>query len=329
MFTGMKWSGTGINRFVANAERSMTLGSSNSTMSEEILEGTLVEIRYHEDGFLIARLDSGASVKGPMLWPEIGMVYTFHGEWENHPRFGRGFKFVDYEARHPTGIKAIQEYLEENADGVGPRLAERLTEAFGDQTLIVLKDSHEKVAEKVTGITKEHAEKISAGLKEIEAREKLTLTLKEMVGGTRIPKSAVHDIIKIWGVHAPDRIRSNPYELMTEIDRVGFTIADAIAKKVGFDPEGLPRVRAGLLYVLQKASREAGHVFLPKPILIQASAELLAIESAKVEAVLPKLITEAVIKVDGDNAYLPQLFNDESFVANKIKVLLKNDESLP
>lgn len=295
-------------------------------MSDEILEGALSEIRYHEDGFLIARLKTGSFVKGPMLWPEIGMVYTFHGEWENHPKFGRGFKFVEYEARYPTGVRAIQEYLEENAEGIGSKLAVKLTETFGDRTLSVLKDDPHLVAEKVPGITKPQAERISHGLKEIEAREKLTLNLKEMVGGTRIPKSAVHEIIKLWGVHAPERIRSNPYELMTEIERIGFTIADAIAKKVGFDPEGLPRIRAGSIYVLQKASKEAGHVFLPRPLLIQSAAELLAIAPVKVEDALLKLTSEGSIKIEGENAYLPQLHSDESYVANKIKVLLKNDE---
>ena len=111
--------------------------------SMETVAGTK-DIRYHEDGFLIARLDTGVTVKGKMLWPEIGMHYTFTGCWERHPRFGDGFKFEDYHAKHPTGIAAIQEYLVENADGIGSIIAEKLTAAFGERTLEVLKMSRAK-----------------------------------------------------------------------------------------------------------------------------------------------------------------------------------------
>src|SRR5262245_60192648 len=98
-------------------------------MSDETLEGTLAEIRYHSDGFLIGRLDNGASIKGQMLWPEIGMGYVFKGHWENHPRFGRGFKFEDYQTAYPTSQKAVREYLEENIEGIGAKIAEKMTEA--------------------------------------------------------------------------------------------------------------------------------------------------------------------------------------------------------
>lgn len=288
----------------------------------ETVAGVLKDIRYHADGFLIARLDTGVVVKGGMLWPEIGMQYVFQGRWERHPRFGDGFKFEDYQAKHPTGVAAIQEYLVENADGVGPRIAGKLTEAFGERTLEILKTEPAKAAEAVAILGLDRAEKISRQLKEIEEREELCLTLKEMVSGTRIQKSAVHAIIKRWGRHAPEEIRRDPYQLIDEIERVGFTIADAIAKKVGFHPEGSPRIRAGSIYALKQAVRESGHVFLPKALFIQATAELLAIGSDKVAAAVPTLLKGGAVVQREDRVYLATLFHDESSVADKIKALL-------
>ncbi|MBI4377307.1 MAG: hypothetical protein HY549_12780 [Elusimicrobia bacterium] len=289
----------------------------------ETVAGVLRDIRYHADGFLIARLDTGDVVKGNMLWPEVGMHYVFHGRWERHPRFGVGFKFEDYQAKQPTNAAAIQEYLAENADGIGPRIAEKLTEAFGERTLEVLKTEPAKAAEAVAGLGQDRAEAISRQLKEIEAREALCITLKELVAGTRIPKSAVHDIIKRWGSDAPEAIRRDPYQLIDEIERVGFTIADLIAKKVGFHPEGYPRIRAGAIYALKQAARESGHVFLPKALFVQATAELLAIKPEKVVAALPALIEEGPIILREDRTYLAALFHDESSVAAKIKALLE------
>jgi exodeoxyribonuclease V alpha subunit len=262
-------------------------------------------------------------VKGRMLWPEIGMHYVFQGLWERHPRFGDGFKFDDYHAKHPTGITAIQEYLVENADGIGPMIAEKLTAAFGDRTLEILKTEPGKAAEAVASLGQERAEKISRQLKEIEAREELCLTLKDMVSGTRIPKSAVHDIIKRWGQHAPEEIRRDPYQLIEEIEHIGFTIADAIAKKVGYQPEGYPRIRAGSIYALKQAARESGHVFLPKALFIQATTALLAIGADKVAAAIPAMIKDGYIVLHEDGMYLAKLFHDESSVASKIKALLE------
>ena len=290
----------------------------------ETVSGVLKDIRYHADGFLIGRLDTGVVIKGGMLWPEIGMQYVFHGRWERHPRFGDGFKFEDYQAKHPTGVTAIQEYLVENADGIGPKIAEKLTEAFGERTLEVLKTEPGKAAATVEGLGQERAEKISRQLKEIEAREELCLTLKDMVSGTRIPKSAVHDIIKRWGSDAPEVIRRDPYQLIDEIERVGFTIADAIAKKVGYHPEGYPRIRAGSIYALKQAARESGHVFLPKALFIQATAELLAIGADKVAAAIPALVQDGKVVLREDRAYLAALYHDESSVAAKIRTLLEN-----
>lgn len=285
--------------------------------------GILKDIRYHADGFLIARLDTGVMVKGTMLWPEIGMHYVFQGRWERHPRFGDGFKFEDYQAKHPTGIAAIQEYLVENADGIGSVIAEKLTAAFGERTLEVLKTEPGKAAEAVASLGQDRAEKISRQLKEIEEREELCLTLKDMVSGTRIPKSAVHNIIKRWGQHAPEEIRRDPYQLIEEIEHIGFTIADAIAKKVGFDPEGYPRIRAGSIYSLKQAARGSGHVFLPRALFIQATAELLAIGPDKVAAAIPAMITDGHIVLREERLYLIGLFHDESSVASKIKTLLE------
>lgn len=293
-------------------------------MSAETLEGILAEIRYHEDGFLVGKLDSGAVVKGQMLWPEAGMGYVFKGYWENHPRFGRGFKFEDYDTVFPTSLTAIREYLEENAEGIGPKLAEKLTETFGDQTLIVLKNDPAKVATTIPGITEDRAKSISTQLKEMEARENLCLTLKDMVSGTRLPKSALNAIILLWKEHAPEMIKANPYELMERIDRVGFTIADAIARKVGYDPQGFPRIRAGVIYTLRKSSQESGHVFLPRNALFQLASELLALSPAIIEPMIPQIAkTEPIsIHIDEERIYLSQLYEDERLVANKVKVLL-------
>lgn len=292
-------------------------------MNDETLEGVLADIRYHGDGFLIGRLDNGSTVKGQLISPKVGMGYRFKGHWETHPKFGRGFKFEEYETVYPTSAKAIQEYLVENAEGIGAKIAEKLTEAFGDKTLHVLKEEPEKVSCQIHGITLERAKAISAQLKEIETQERVSLALNEMVSGTRLPKSALNAIIKAWGESAPDVIRENPYRLIEKFDRVGFAIADAIARKVGFDPEGFPRIRAGVIHTLKTAAQSSGHVYLPLGELVPLAAELLSIAEQKITPMIPMMTqSPQSIFIDGNRVYLIGLYDDEVIVSNKVRVML-------
>ncbi|MCG3204899.1 MAG: ATP-dependent RecD-like DNA helicase [Elusimicrobia bacterium] len=292
-------------------------------MYDETLEGILTDIRYHGDGFLIGRLNQGATVKGQLISPKIGMGYIFKGHWEDHPKFGRGFKFEEYQTVYPTSSKAIQEYLVENAEGIGPKIAEKLTEAFGDQTLHVLKTDPDRVATTKSGITLERAKAVSEQLREMEKQERVSLALNEMVSGTRLPKSALNAIIKAWGEQAPDFIRENPYRLIEKFERVGFGIADAIARKVGFDPEGYPRIRAGVIHTLKTAAQSGGHVYLPLGELVPLASELLTVTEDKIAPMIPRMTHDLrCLHIDGAKVYLIGLYDDEVTVASKVKVML-------
>ena len=189
--------------------------------AQEQLQGALATIRYHQANFLIGILDDGTTVKGNMLSPQVGLEYAFQGRWERHPRWGDQFSFTDYRSFYPTDLDAVRSYLMENCKWIGPEISKRLVTAYGEQTLAVCKEEPERVTSDIAGITLRRAQEIAAMLRNNEADENLQLALKNLLGGTRVSRRAVSQILKKWGQDAPAHIRENPYALIEAIDGIG------------------------------------------------------------------------------------------------------------
>ena len=289
------------------------------------VSGVLAEIKFHKDNYLIGRLEDGTGIKGNLAAPHVGMEYVLTGHWERHPRFGNTFVFSDYRSAYPTDLGAIRAYLAENCRWVGLEISKKLVNTFGKNTLKVCKDQPMLVAAKIAGITKQRAGEISAMLKNNEANEELQLALKKVLEGTRVSRRAVNAIIKKYGQSAPSVIQENPYRLIEDIDGVGFLSADQVARKVGFEQEGTPRIRAGILHVLKEAAFGDGHACLPRRLLLAKVSELLGVEKERVEGVLVEMHDDQFLRQADEYFYLSSLYEAERSIAEKLKILVSQE----
>jgi len=288
--------------------------------------GTLQIIKYYKDNFLIGRLDSGKTVKGTMISPQKGMEYTFHGKWEHHPKYGRGFMFTEYEASYPTELAAVRAYLKENCKHIGPEISKKLVNTFGEATLRICKEEPARVAEEISGLTPERALKISAMLRNNEANEQLQLRLKEIVEGVRISRRAVNRIIALYGREAPDRIREDPYQLIDNIEGVGFLTADELALKVGYKKEGHSRIAAGIVHVLKESAFSEGHTCLPVTMLMVKAKGILQVDAELVGHALNTMIEGERLIAHKGNIYIPAMYEQERRIAGKLKELLAGND---
>jgi exodeoxyribonuclease V alpha subunit len=288
---------------------------------EDSLSGVLQEIRFHKDSFLIGKLDGGASVKGNMVSPQIGMEYRFKGRWERHPRFGDTFIFSEYRASYPKELSAIRAYLMENCKWIGPEISKKLVNTFGEETLEACKSAPERVAKEIPGITQKRALEISAMLKNNEANEELQLELKRIVAGTRVSKRAVFKTIELYGQQAPEKIRENPYRLIEDIEGIGFLIADEIAQKVGFAKEGRPRIQAGIIHVLKESAFSSGHTCLPLEYLVSEAGKLLDVPEEKILDMVGRMVKDGHLVKTEDFIYLQSFYEAERSIARKLKEL--------
>lgn len=302
--------------------------------NESALSGVLREIRFHQANFLIGVLDDGTTVKGNLLSPQVGIEYAFKGRWERHPKWGEQFAFTDYRASYPTDLAAIQCYLVDNCKWIGPQVSKRLVNTYGKETLAVCKADPDRVAKETQGLTLRRAKEIAAMLRNNEANENLQLALKDIFGGTRVSRRAVGRIIEKWGQEAPAQIRENPYALIGAIDGIGFLTADDVARKVGYDFKGGPRIRAGILHTLKEQANAKGHTCLPGRALLEEAGKILGVPIDRIEREIASIEKDGLIVVadlpvgqTGGFIYLKGYYEDETFIAEKLKVLAR--QTLP
>jgi exodeoxyribonuclease V alpha subunit len=293
----------------------------------EQLQGVLSTIKFHQGNFLIGVLDDGTTVKGSMLSPQVGLEYTFRGRREQHPRWGEQFAFTDYRASYPTDLAAIQCYLVDNCKWIGPEIGKRLVTTYGKETLAVCKADPDRVASEISGITPRRAKEIAAMLRNNEANENLQLALKDLLGGTKVNRRAVNQILEKWGQDAPARIRENPYALIEAIDGIGFLTADEVARKIGYDFSGAPRIRAGVIHTLKEQAFGQGHTCLPKAKLLAEAEKILAVPPDRIGPELGPLEKDGLVVAVDSFVYLKSYHDDEKLVAEKLKVLAR--QTLP
>ena len=132
----------------------------------QVLEGTVEAIIfYNEDnGFTVMEVeaaDGEVTVLCEALGIQPGEEVRLTGRYTTHPTYGVRFKAEVVERVIPATAGAILKYLSGGAiRGVGPALARRIVDAFGDETLTVLEKEPQRLAE-VRGITPKKAQQIA------------------------------------------------------------------------------------------------------------------------------------------------------------------------
>ncbi|MGH9578657.1 MAG: helix-hairpin-helix domain-containing protein, partial [Terriglobales bacterium] len=235
--------------------------------SDQLLEGTLEQLLYvnDESGYAVAVVEctSGDGVRervtvvGTLAGLEIGSGIRAHGRREKHPRYGEQFRIVDYETIRPAGVAALERYLAAEIKGVGPALARRIVEHFGEGLPQILDERPERVRE-VRGLGRVVADRIVAAWRDSSGLRELTVFLR----GHGIGSGYARKIHQQFGRGALETIRQDPYLLARHISGIGFRTADAIADRLGIARNSIERARAAVVYLLERMADD-GHVYVP------------------------------------------------------------------
>lgn len=263
------------------------------------LQGVISEtvFRNEENGWSVIELRTNGdliTVVGTLPALAAGETCLFQGDWVEHAQYGRQFKATGCSVQSPTSLRGIERYLGSGLiKGLGPSTARLIVEHFAHETLEVLSEHPERLRE-IPGIGKKRCEQISQGFQEQYLLRKTMIFLQTY--GLSIGLS--EKISKKYKERAEEIIRRNPYQLIDDIEGVGFLTADRIALSLGFPASGDGRLRAGLKYVLDEAAASGGHTCLPRPLLVRQAAELLRCESALIETSLSALLLYKELKAE-------------------------------
>lgn len=280
------------------------------------LKGEIERITfYNEDtGFGVVRLRSGKIITGTLPKLSEGDRVEAEGEWTVHPKFGSQLKVSKIVIMKPEGKLAILKYLSSGAlKGLPKNSAKFIVDYFGEKALEIIDKDPQKLL-KVPGISAKKLQKILESWNEQKNLHKLVIFLQNY----DIPLTHANKILQKYGDKAETVILTNPYQLIFDIRGVGFKTADTIAQKIGLNHDFPPRIKSGVLYILENVANSDGHVYLPYDQLVTLCQKNLSVDLASYEKQFNELIAERRILVVNDNVYLREVYESERIIETKI-----------
>ena len=290
------------------------------------LIGTVKSVIFQneENGYTVLRLvtEEGEliTVVGCIPCAAPGEHLGVSGVWETHPQHGTQLRAEEVERRLPEDAEELISYLGSGiCKGLGPATARRLVERFGAETADVISSQPEKLS-LIKGITARRAMEISESFRRHMGLRRLMAFLAQY----GLPPVLAIRLRQIYGDGALEAIRRDPYLLSADAGGLPFAAADEIAMSMGFSARSPERLRSALLFELSH-NEGNGHVFLPRPKLLAATAQLLGDEDGVEEALDTlidegKVFSETVANVEA--CYLLRLHEAEDYACRKLTNLL-------
>ena len=259
-----------------------------------------------------------------------GAVIEAEGVYTHHPVYGRQFQISSFTEKMPEDTMAMERYLGSGAiKGIGAALAARIVRRFGEDTIRIVEEEPERLAE-VKGISEKKAREIAAQVTEKADMRKAMIFLQKygisLNLGAKIYQKYKDSIYTV--------LQENPYKLAEDISGVGFKIADEIAARIGIHADSDYRIRSGMLYTLLQASGE-GHTYLPQEQLFARCSQLLGVDESYMEKHLMDMVIDRKLVLkerNGENVVYPsQYYYLELNTARmlcELNILCPEDEQL-
>lgn len=206
--------------------------------------------------------------------------------------------------------------------GIGPKLAGRIYDSFGEDTLDILDRDPTRINE-VPGVGAGKCARFAKAYTETRGARKIINLL------VPLDVSAAQSI-HLWkelGLDAEGILRRQPYYVF-EQDLISFELAERLAERNDIPRTAPERVDAALLYTLRLAEQK-GHICLHKECFIQEAVRILATASLNRMAVAERafeMLKEKRLALYQDHVYRPVFADAEQGTAAYIQEMLSRTQ---
>ncbi len=292
----------------------------------EILQGTIAAVVFqnYDNGYSVLRLQchdgQTVTVVGTIPLPVVGEQLMVTGRWSNHSNYGKQFEAEFLERLMPQTAPQILQYLSGRViKGIGPKIAARIVNKFGDNTLFIMEREPHRLSE-ISGITEARAIAIGEEFRlQIGIRH-----LMEFFGLHNLSAELAVKTYKRYGEAAMDMLYENPYLLTQEQLDAPFGAVDQFAIELGVEADDPRRVDAAVIFELQY-NLTAGHSFLPENKLLTATSMLLSLNTEVIAQSIQRLVESGQLTKDflaGNSIlYLPKVYEAEQYTTQRLLTL--------
>ncbi len=290
------------------------------------IEGVVEQVLFchAENGYTVLDLNADGSmitVVGELGEVEEGERLLVDGSYTNHPRFGVQFKAQYWERKLPADALNIQRYLASGAiKGIGPSLARKIVECFGDRTLEIMEKEPTRLTE-IRGISPKKCEDIAAEVQQIFALRSLMQFFTQYDIRSKYAMRAYQH----WGAEAMRLLTADPYLLCSPGIELDFQKADAVAMGMHFARNAPQRIQAGMVYILNY-NAGSGYTCLPLDRLKPKTCEYLQVSEEEFDKTYLDALQEQTIYVYEKNGrdfvYLEDYYIAERYIADRVGVIM-------
>ena len=270
-------------------------------------------------------------VTGSMADVMEGEDYSFWVRLVQHPKYGQQLKISRYERAKPSSKGLVKYFSSDHFKGIGVKTAQKIVQLYGEDT----EDTIDKILaepEKLTQINGLAAKNREAFVAKLRLNYGTEMVLAKLAA-YGIPNKLAFQIQDTYKEETLDIVEKYPYQLVEDIQGIGFKIADHLAEELGIQSDAPERFRAGLVHTLLTQSMERGDTYVEARDLLEHTIELL--ESSRQVELDPSLVADELahlIEEDKVQNVETKIFENSLFFAeegiksNLVRLLEKGEQ---
>ena len=293
---------------------------------DEVIEkiiGVFIVTIYKSDNYMVSKFktkEGQITVTGPSFDYDARQKYVLNGTYIDHPKYG-----------HQFSILSIEKYLSDNKDeiisflssdlftGIGKKVALKIYNYFGDDTLKKLKDNPSLIYE-LKDISKKQSESIIEGFESLNNPE--TNTIFHLISNG-FSNSEAKKIFNKFKLDTLDISQSNPFKFYTDVYGIGFDKVKEYASKIEFCDAEIKYAEAYLIYLINEYTFNNGDTYINIDVLFKMLNKYL--NNIDFNELIDKAIEDKYLIKEDDRLYLANDYYDEIFIANSLKRYLSDD----
>lgn len=251
--------------------------------------------------------------------------YAFIGDYEIHPKYGKQFKLSEYRIIYAKESEEIIKYLSSPLfKGIGKALATQIVNTLGEECLEKIKEDKYNL-DLVRGMTEKRREIIYEALTNGDYDQEVM----QFFMGHGISLKNLGLIQAYYQEKTLEILQNNPYQLVEDIDGIGFKTADELALKTGGTLDNPNRIKAGIIYSIKQYGFNTGSTYCYlDEIKIMFSKIIYNIEEVSFNEYLDELIDEGLIIQRGDKYYYFEMDEAEKNIAEYLKIRINKPDEL-
>ena len=303
----------------------------------ETVKGYVEEIIFRniDNGYCVLLINAGNNlVTAVGVFPPVeeGEYLEMHGEHVVNNKFGEQFNVSECKIVQPDSVESIYRYLSSGLFyGVGEVTAKNIVDTFGARALEYIEKDPVKLSQ-VKGLSLKKAMAINEAFIVHKEQQATILYLQNF----DISLNLALKIYKTYGDGTKRIIEKNPYQMVEDVDGVGFITADKIALKMGFDQYSRFRITAGIGHVLQEGASKNGHTYLERREVVSEVCRLLKMNEEEYRYMVDGIILDnvvmgkiVIIEEGGEECVmLTRMYENENGIARCLADMLVSAEEI-